>query len=84
MATNINRLSQPNYVDSIPQQKYIKSDNSGWSAVSFSRFLFAMIIWFMIIQFVIYKINKYRKNKVINDWWNNRGGKNYNTCFQVK
>ena len=76
------KYTQPNYVNPYPQKIYIKT-NSGWSAAGITGFIFLMILWFMIIQFVIYKINKYRKNKVINDWWNHRGGSKYNTCFNT-
>jgi len=80
MATNI---TKPNYVNPYPQPKIYIKTNSGWSTAGITGFIFLMILWFMIIQFVIYKINKYRKSKVINDWWKNRGGAKYNTCFNT-
>ena len=37
----------------------------------------------IIIQFIVYKINKYYNSKIINDWWNHRGGSKYSKCFNV-
>ena len=81
MATNI---TQPNYLNPYPQQKiYIKSNDSGWSAAGITGFIFLIILWFAIIQFIVYKINKYNNNKIINDWWNHRGGSKYTNCFNI-
>ena len=77
-------ITQPNYVNPIPQKIYIKTNNNDWSAAGITGFIFLMILWIMIVQFVIYKINKYNNNKIINDWWNKRGGKQkYSKCFNI-
>lgn len=76
------RYTQPNYINPIPQ-KIVVNSNSGWSAASITGFIFLMILWFIIIQFIVYKINKYYNSKIINDWWNHRGGSKYSECFNV-
>ena len=75
------RYTQPNYINPIPQ-KIVVNSNSGWSAASITGYIFLMILWFIIIQFIVYKINKYYNSKIINDWWNHRGGSKYSKCFQ--
>jgi hypothetical protein len=72
--------TQPNYINPIPQKIVV---NSEWSAASITGYIFLIILWFIIIQFVVYKINKYYNSKIINDWWNHRGGSKYSECFNV-
>ena len=74
------RYTQPNYINPIPQKIVV---NSGWSAASITGYIFLMILWFIIIQFIVYKIIKYYNSKIINDWWNHRGGSKYSKCFNV-
>lgn len=76
------RYTQPNYINPIPQ-KIVVNSNSGWSAASITGYIFLMILWFIFIQFIVYKINKYYNSKIINDWWNHRGGSKYSKCFNV-
>jgi hypothetical protein len=77
------RYTQPNYLGPMPQNSNSNS-NSGWSAASIAGFvLFILIPYFIIIQYIVYKINKYYNSKIINDWWNHRGGSKYSECFNV-
>lgn len=75
------RYTQPNYLGPMPQNS---NSNSGWSAASIAGFvLFILIPYFIIIQYIVYKINKYYNSKIINDWWNYRGGSKYSECFNT-
>lgn len=77
------RYTQPNYLGPMPQNSNSNS-NSGWSAASIAGFVILVIIpCFIIIQYIIYRVNKYYNNKIINDWWNYRGGSKYSKCFNV-